>query len=203
MKRVRKGQAGYVKYERVKRLLITLLMFALPLGLYFIGIVVTGSNKNILTVVSVVGILPAARAMVSWIMTMLSKEAPEEIIACTEKNAGSLVHGFELMVTAYEGRMPLDAVVVCGNNVACYATYGKSEQDEFMQTHIEKILATNGYRGVKAKIFRSRKQYEERIVSLTEHAESLREGIKCTPDPKYPDLNRDEMVLHTIMAIAI
>lgn len=38
---------------------------------------------------------------------------------------------------------------------------------------------------------------------MNEHKESLEEGIKFRPDEKYPDLSRDELIKHTILAICL
>lgn len=203
MKRVKKGTAGYIRYEKIKRLIITIIMFAIPISMYYIALYVTGSNKNIVTIMAVLGILPAAKFAVSCIMIMMLKDAPEEVIRITEEAAGNLVHGYELAVTAYEGKIPLDAVVVCGNEIMCCSTMGRKDQFSFMEKHINKILHTNDFFGTNVKIFADVKHFRERIEMLAKDPEKYREGIPFKPDEKYPELNRDELVLHTIMAISI
>lgn len=201
-KKVQKGSAGYVAYERKKRLMITILMFAIPLVIFFSGIAYAHTRKNILTVIAIVGILPAAKCAVNWIMILLQKPADPEIVEQTEKRAGNLTRGYELMVTAYEGRLPLDALVVCGNQVVCYCSAEKGKY-EFMEKHMAKILSSNGYRSVKVKIFRERKPYLERIDQLAGNPEKYRDGISFKPDETYPDLSREELILHVLMAISV
>ena len=48
MKKTAKGDAGYVSYEKKKRALITLVMFAIPLTIYFSGWAYAGTRKNVL-----------------------------------------------------------------------------------------------------------------------------------------------------------
>ena len=43
----------------------------------------------------------------------------------------------------------------------------------------------------------------ERLDSMNEHKESLEEGIKFRPDEKYPELSRNELIKHTILAICV
>lgn len=203
MKKVAKGQVGYVKYEKVKRFLITFIMFAIPVGIYISAYKITGTNKNILTIVAILGFIPAARFAVSFIMIMLQKDADPAIVEITERVASALVHGYELTVTAYEGRMPLDAVVICGNEVVCYSTNGKSDQFAFMEKHITRILNSNSYFNSNVKIFQDPKRYEERIRLLAADPEKYRSSISFTPDENYPDLSREELMLHTIMAISV
>lgn len=203
MKSIPKGQAGYVRQQKVRRGWIALIMFAIPLLIFVSGILYTGSRKNILTVVAIVGILPASRFAVSWIMMLMQKEAPAEIVALTEERAGHLVHAYELTVTAYEGSMPLDAVVVCGGEVAAYSENGKAEQVEFMQKHIKKILSSNGFYAENVHIFKDRKAYAERISQLSADPEKYREGVKERPDDMEAGLNREDTVLLTICQISI
>ena len=203
VKKVQKGRPGYYRYERVKRALVTLLMFAIPIGIFITGVITTGTRKNLLTIVAVLGVIPAARFAVSWIMVLLAKDAQEDAVLETEKTAGGLVTACELTVTAYEGRMPLDVLVICGSETVCYAPEGKRDKIPFMEKHIEKILASNGYRQVHVKIFPEMRPYLERIRDLASHPEKYREGISFKPDSRYPDLSREEMILHTIMAISI
>ena len=203
MKKTAKGKAGYVRYEKIRRLLIMLLMFAIPIGIYISAYIITGSNRNIMTIVAIVGIVPAARFAVSWIMIMMMKDADPQVIETTERIAGGLVHGYELMVTAYEGRMPLDAVVVCGNEIVCISTKGDKGQFAFMEKHISKILNSNNYFNSNVRIFPDLKHYEDRIRQLAADPEKYRSGIAFKPDEQYPDLNREQLIFHTIMAVSV
>lgn len=214
MKRVPKGSSGYVRYEKVKRALIALLMFAIPLTIFFTGWITTGTRKNLLTIVAILGIIPAARFAVSWIMIMLQKDVPSDVVKHTEEAAGDLVHGYELTVTAYEGRMPLDAVVVRSGSAACLSLNGKKEQFGFMEKHIESILHKNGYKKVKVKIFGEEKSFLERIWSMKKADEKMapapeeesngtaqeEEGAQTAG---YGALTRDERILAVIKAISL
>ena len=179
------------------------LMFAIPLAIFATGLIMHHTRNNILTVVAVVGVIPAARFAVSWIMVFLEKDVPEDIMLITEKNAPDLIRGYELCVTAYEGRMPLDAVVVCGNSVACYSSRGNKEKFSFMEKHMSKILSSNDIYGVKVKIFNEKKAYAERIRSLNENPEPLRDNLKYRVNEQYPDLSGDELIWETLKSIAI
>ena len=207
MKNTRKGAAGYVRSQRLKRAIIMVIMFAIPIGMYYIARTITGTNRNILTIVAVVGLIPAARFAVSFIMIMLAKEADPQAVALTEKIAGDLMRGYELTVTAYEGRMSMDAIVVCGNEVVCLALHEKEEglreRVSQMQTHITKILNSNGYFNSNVKIFTDPRHYEERIRQLAADPGKFRSGITFKPDENNPGAGREELILHTIMAISV
>ena len=60
--KIRKGDYGYIRREKKKRLLVTLGLFVLPAIVFIVGLVLADGNKsNIFTVVAVVGGLPRRR----------------------------------------------------------------------------------------------------------------------------------------------
>ena len=71
-----------------------------------------------------------------------------------------------------------------------------------MEQEAQKILRGNSFK-VNVKIFTRLEQFLERLDSMNEHKESLRNGIKFTPDERYPDLSREELIKHTILAICL
>lgn len=197
-----KGDHGYYSYEKKRRAGIVALLYGICLLILFSGIAISHTRRNIFTVIAIVGVLPAAKWTVSLIMALLQKPIDEEAFRLTEQIAGSLVRGYELCVTAEEGRLSLDAVVVCGNVVAAYTSASKG-LFEFMQTHIEKILHGNGFSGVKVKIFLDRGQYESRIRTLAMDPDRYHQELKNAADAVHEGETRDEAVLRIIKDISI
>ena len=82
-KKIAKGQYGYITQQKKWSTARTLILFALSLSIFIIGIISTGSKENLLTVVAVLGCLPAGRSAVNTIMFLrargCSKEAKEKI----------------------------------------------------------------------------------------------------------------------------
>lgn len=75
--RTEKGQPGYVKARKQKYLLGAVVEFAIVIAIFVTGYIQTGSRLNLLTVVAVVGCLPAAKMLVEFI-TMAPYESIEE-----------------------------------------------------------------------------------------------------------------------------
>lgn len=203
MKKVVKGNPGYTKYEQKKRTILTIVMFGISLLLFFTGLIQTGTRKNWFTLIAILGVLPAAKCAVNMIMIWTQKPADQKLIELTKEKAGDLPTSFEMTITAYEGRMPLDAMVVCGNQVVCFSSRGKREQFGFMEKHMAAILKGNGYSPAKVKIFQDQKHFLERVEQLAKDPERYREGITFTPDERYPDLSREELIKHVLLAISI
>ena len=197
-----KGEYGYYSYEKKRRVAIVAFLFGLCLLIFFTGLIMTGTRKNLFTLVAILGVLPAAKWAVSMIMILLQRPIDPKVVEITEEIAGELTHGYELCVTAYEGRLALDAVVVCGNNIAAYSSAEKGKF-EFMETHVRKILHGNGLGNPSFKIFRKLEQYQERIRQLAFDPEKYREGLRYTPDEAHEGETRDEAVLRVIKSISI
>ena len=117
------------------------------------------------------------------------------------KSMGSLDMAYELYMTFYEKSAYIDAAAVCGNTVVAYSSDPKIDAS-FMETNSQKIIRKNGYK-VTVKIFTDLRPFLERLDSMNDHRESLEEGIKFTPDEKYPDLSRNELIRQTILALCL
>ena len=79
MKKVNKGDYGYIRYEKKKRLLITVALFLIPLAAFLAAFLITGTKKNIITVIAMVGCLPACRALVNMIMMWMQKPMDKKV----------------------------------------------------------------------------------------------------------------------------
>ena len=197
-----KGDYGYYSYEKKRRVAIVAFLFGLCLVIFLTGYIMTGTRKNMFTLIAILGVLPSARWAVSMIMVLLQKNIDPKVVEITEEIAGDLTHGYELCVTAYEGRLPLDAVVVCGNNIAAYSSAEKGKF-EFMETHVRKILHGNGFGNPTFKIFRKLEQYQERIRQLADDPQKYRDGLKYAPDEAHAGETRDDALLRVIKNISI
>ena len=67
MKKCEKGTPGYLEYKKKVEIIRTVVYFLLVAAVYLLGYSQTHTNKNLLTVVAVVGCLPACKALVGVI----------------------------------------------------------------------------------------------------------------------------------------
>ncbi len=198
---VPKGDFGYFAAEKKRRAAITALLFVLPLGVFFAAWLYLKTRMTIWTVGCVVGCLPACRSMVNLIMILMRKPMDEKIYLEIKRHSGDLVMSYEMYMTFYENSASIDAFAICGNEVVGFSSDPKINT-EFMAAEAQKIIRKNGYK-VNVKILKDLRPYLERLDSMNEHKASLEEGIKFKPDEKYPQLSRNEMIKHTILAICL
>ena len=204
--KVRKGTYGYVRYEKKRRLLVTIGMFVMPLAILIAGLIIcNGDKNNIFTVIAVVGCLPGCKSMVGLILMMMQKSAKKETVEEIQGHAGNLLMLYEMFFTKEQDSLMVDAVAVCGYEVVGYTTHAKSrKQIEDCEKHIGKLLRANGYKN-HVKIFDQMKPYLERLDSLNRNYQELESDAneKFVPDERYPDLSRDELVKHNLLAIVL
>ena len=200
-KSAKKGEFGYIAAEKKRKLIITAILFAVPLLIFFTALLYFKTRLTIWTVVAVVGCLPACKMMVNLIMLFRSPSMEKSVYEKIREHCGDLVMSYEMYMTFYEKSAFIDAFAICGNLVVGYSSDPKIDA-AFMENEAQKILKGNGYRAT-VKIFKELKPFLERLDSMNQHRESLEEGIKFRPDERYPELSRNELIRHTILAICL
>lgn len=200
-KKTEKGEFGYFKSEKKRRILITAILFAVPLLIFFTAWIYHGTRLTVWTVITVVGCLPACKSLVSMIMILRCRPLDEKLYEQIHRHQGSLTMAYEMYMTFYEKSAYIDAIAVCGNTVVGYSSDKKIDAS-FMEAEAQKIVRKNGYK-VTVKIFTDLKPFLERLDSMNEHKEALEADLKFTPDDRYPDFTRNDMIRHTILAICL
>ena len=193
--KIRKGDYGYIRREKKKRLLVTLGLFVLPAIVFIVGLVLADGNKsNIFTVVAV-----------GFIMMVMQKPVDKAVYDAIEAKKGKLLMGYEMYITQEKSSLMIEAAAFCGEEIACYTTRAKDQkQIEDCTTYLNKIIRANGYK-CHVKIFDREKAFLERLDSLNRNYDELEKSASenFKPDERYPDLSRTELVKHTMLALAL
>ena len=166
LKLAKKGSYGYLKNKRNQVLVTTILMFAVSLSLFAAGIITTGTNKNLLTIVAVLGCLPACKSTVSFIMYLKAVGCSEEAKEAIEKSVGELIGMYDMYFTSYKNNFPISHIVVEGKNVCGYAE--KKLDVGMCERHLETILKQSGYKDYTIKVFTDLVKYTDRLSQIGE-----------------------------------
>ncbi|MCI8559412.1 MAG: hypothetical protein HFI19_16980 [Lachnospiraceae bacterium] len=203
MKKIPKGTFGYTDAHKKQQLLKTFIFFLLPLAIFLTGCITTKTKQNYFTVVAVVGCLPACKEMVNVLMFLKRSSMPEklyqEIASHTEGSKG-METAYELVLTTYEKSYPIAAVAIKGNEVIGYTDTAKETDWKAAEEHIRKILKQNGIPKAHVHIFQDLPQFLERIDAL---AAQKKENLPFTPDERYPNLTREQVIREVILALSI
>ena len=201
MKRTAKGDIGYIKSERLYKSLITLILFIIPLGALIIAWIYYGTNKNLITVVALVGCLPACRSLVNLIMFFTVRPLPDDIAERIREHEGGLVCAHELYLTTEDKNILIDALAICGNTIVALSTF-KNPDTNFGERRITNALRAAGH-SVTVNVMKDIDKYIERLDDLNRKADKIRSSVKFVPDERYPDLSNEELIKYKLMAVAL
>ena len=167
MKRVIKGQFGYIKHRRIFHLILAIIMYAMAIILYFAGIKATGDNKNLLTIAAILGCLPASQSLVTSILGFRAKccnlETKERIEKYVESN---MVSVYDLFFTTYDKNYPVCHMVM-KNNCLCGLMEVSKHSAKDLEKYLEETFLKNGIKGVSIKIY-DKSQAEKYFKRLEE-----------------------------------
>lgn len=177
MKKVQKGDPGYLDHKKRIEIIRTIIYFGIVAAVFLLGYSQTHTRRNILTVVAILGCLPAAKALVGVITrfpySSIDRKKADEIRSKT----GLLTVCYDMVITSRESIMPVDCIVISGHTIFGYTHYEKVNAEE-LSKHIRSILAQNQYTGLTVKVLNQYKPFLARIEGLNNIAVVEREDTK-------------------------
>ena len=198
MKKTAKGKFGYTLSHRKWQILKMSLYVALALAVFLLGLIVTKTTKNVLSIVAIIGSLPISKELVGVIMSFKRKPLEAAVYEQIAAKAGDLEQIYELVFTTYEVSYVVDAAVVEGRDVICYTADSKCDVIS-LQKHLVKMLNANDYKE-NVKVYKDLNKFLDRVGDLERRE---KEEIPYKQNPVYPDLNRDQLIKHTLLALSI
>ncbi len=165
MKKAVKGTYGYLHLKKNIVLIRTIAYFAIALALFFIGFLTAGTRKNLLTVVAVLGLLPASKSFVNLIMYLKATGCSASAREAVAREEGNLIGMYDMYFTSYKKNYAVSHMVVEGKNICGY-TENASCDVRACEEHLTDILKQSGYKDMTVKIFNDRNKYLERLKQL-------------------------------------
>lgn len=165
--KITKGSYGYLPYKKKMSAIMTFGMFALSLAIFIMGYITTKTNANLLTVVAVLGCLPASKSAVSMIMYLKAKGATEEDKTVIEEVKGNLFGYYDLYFTGYQKNFPTNHLVVTQNSIIAYSSNEMITEKEFNE-HIKDLLNKERIQDITVKLFTDRSKYINRLKELNQ-----------------------------------
>ena len=176
-----KGTKNYIQSQKKYEIIRTIIYFIIPLTLFLAGYVATNSKVNLLTVVAVVGCLPASKSLVGAIMFLRFHSMKAENCEKIEEVHKSLPQLFDMVFTTYDKNYVVAHMVINGNTI-CGFSESKDFREKEFNAHILNVLKMDGHKNASVKIFTDINKYLERLEQMenleTENANML--GIMDT-----------------------
>ncbi len=140
MKKIERGRYGYVSFLKKRKLLITICLFAVSLLLIILGFVFGGkSRESIFTVIGIVSVLPAAKALVGYIVFHPYNTFPiseYDVLMEFDREEYAL---YDFIMTSTEKVMNIYALVPAKEKV--FLLLGdENKYPEYTRSYVSKIL---------------------------------------------------------------
>ena len=187
-----KGNPGYLDHQLKIEILKTVISFGLVAAVLILGIVQTGSRLNLLTVVAVLGALPACKILVGVITRFPYRSIPQETAEEIREKTPNITVIYDMIITSTEKIMPVDCIVISDHTICGYTRSQKVDL-VYAGNHIKNILGQNGYSKVTVKIFQNYTAFLTRAEGMNSIA------VIDRPDSK----KREERIRQIILNISM
>lgn len=178
-----RGTKNYIDSQKKYELARTVLYFAVSLSLFAAGWIQTGSRANLLSIVAILGCLPASKSAVSAVMFLRYKSLSAGAAEKIEKAGQGLDCLYDMVFTSEKMNYCIGHMAVRGNTVCGYAETAEQEgspkggagkkagrsgqfDENGFYRHIGRLLEMDGHRDVTVKIFTSLPRYTERLSQM-------------------------------------
>lgn len=181
MKKVEQGNPGYLDYKKKIEIIRTIIYFAIVAAIFILGYTQTHTRLNVMTVVAVVGCLPASKALVGVITRFPYASIPdihaEEIKSKTE----NLTVIYDMIITSRDKVMPIECMVLSGSTIYGYTDHEKVDL-KYAATHIRGILSQNHFAEVSVKLLNNYTAFLARAEGLNSIAAVEKNDTKETEE---------------------
>ena len=132
---------------------------------------------NLLTIVAVLGCLPASKSLVEVILIFPHHSIVDERVAEIEMGAGNLTRVYDMIFTSEKKIMPVENIVIFDNTICGY-TSNKKVNTNFAADHIKKYLVSNQFTKVSVKIFNNYASFLNRVESMNNNVDVDKNDVK-------------------------
>ncbi len=155
----------FASYRKKMDIIVMIILFLLALGLFVTGLVATGTKKNLLSVVAVLGLLPACKQLVAVVMSLRVRCCEQSVRDSIDKHIGSLYGFYHPYFTSYDKNYPFAHLVITDNSIIALDNHGKIDANAF-NNHIQDLLRKEGIKDIVVKVFTGIDKYTNRLDEL-------------------------------------
>ena len=192
MKKHQQGTPGYLDYKKKMEILRTIVYFAIVAAVFFLGYSQTHTRKNVLTIIAILGCLPASKALVGVITRFPYRSIAPSVAKEIREKSSHLSVIYDLVVTSTEKIMPIDCIVVSGNTIFGYTSSSKVDL-KYAAGHIKEILQKNQFSDVSVKLLNQYNPFLARVEGLNNIA-----AVEQNDTKEY-----EQMICHVIKNISL
>ncbi|MBO5278443.1 MAG: hypothetical protein J6B06_02995 [Lachnospiraceae bacterium] len=178
MKPVYKGQLEYIKKKKIQRAIICLISYLIIAAIFLTGYLTTGSRENILTLMAILGSLPAAKFTVSFFMLLPYRSQTREVYEEVQRLSGEAILYTDILISTEKKILPTDFVVIRDGNLCGYASHPKYDT-AYAQDYLAGMYKRNGLKP-NIKIFTDKNKFLKRVGELAAMPTDEKQAAKDT-----------------------
>lgn len=167
MKKAVKGCYGYIAAKRIQAAVRTALFFGISLALFAAGYITVGKKENLLTVVAVLGCLPACKSLVNTIMFFRAGSCSEKARNVIEPLEGRLIGMYDMYFTSYQKNFSISHMIVEGKIILGYTEDEKCDK-KACQEHLQTMLKQGGAGDMTITVSSELEKYCEQLKNLNQ-----------------------------------
>lgn len=165
IKKFDKGDINYLSYNKRYTTIRTLLYFGIVFALLIIGFVTTKTQKNYLTIVAILGCLPASKSLVNAIMYLRFKPVSADTFDTIDRYGSKMTLLYNMLVSSKEKIRFIDCIAISDHSVYLLCTDSKIDEADLTK-YIKNYLSNNGKGNVNVKMYRDLKSFCKRLSEI-------------------------------------
>lgn len=143
----------------------TLILFLMPLAVFAMGWWSTGKRENLLTIVAILGCLPACRSAANLVALLRCKGISEADYRKILPHVNGCKAFTELAFTSYEKTWQIRHMAFAGNDLIGYTDQEKCDP-KACEKHLHQLFSQNQMGGVNIRIFTDLPRYVNRLDEI-------------------------------------
>ena len=160
-----KNTYQYIDSQKTYEIIRTLIYFGISFSLFAAGYIATKSKMNLLTVVAVLGCLPASKSLVSMIMFLRQKSCSEAVKNVVEPVSKGLECLYDLVFTTEKVTYRISHAAY---KAKCLVLFSEKALDEAgLEAHIHEYMNRAGIPGVTVKVYTDLNKYSTRLSGMS------------------------------------
>ena len=168
---MKKGAYGYICSMKLKSGMASLALAAVAVLIYFTGLHFFPENKTAVGILTVVVCIPAAMALVRFIMFMRFKKGSREIYDLIEEMRGEVQVFYDAIITTPDKSYAVNAFIASGGSLLGYTEYENTDIAK-LEKHLKDIFTANKYTDLNIKVFTDRQKFLDRLKALSERQDT-------------------------------
>ena len=164
---VPKGSYGYIISGRKTGLIRTCILTGFCVGIFLLGLALTGTNRNIFSIIAALGCIPVGLSTVNMILFFRAKPCSEKAYQEIESHRGGLSIQYDLEMTADPTNFSIAAITVFGQTIAAY-TEDQTLDVLDAQKHLRLQIGISSYHDYHIQVFHDLKAFCQLLDQMEE-----------------------------------